>query len=363
MVQSQFGPAVTAAAVAAAAAVLLLHVRRRRAVVQQVELVQLNLRELPKDSVPAELLVETYVDLDKAASRGYAHVDYLRASFDVCAVLDGLHAYTVEYLQRAIGERDRGAAMLTLYITKKGRLIRADTYGPARASAGGEWATQGCSGRVVIEVGARFHPERLIGGTEAASPGAPEATLYVCSGALVQGGVFDLSCGSIWLGAGALVEPGVLVRGPAVVGAGTVLRHGAYIRGDVVLGAHGVFGGELKGVLALDHAELPHTGYCGDSLLGHRAHFGCGAVTANFPLFTGSRPALTLRGARYDLGRRKLGAVLGDHCQLGCGSVTEPGCLLAPNTHAYPLSRLPRGVYGPRELLKSRPRIERAPLR
>ena len=104
-------------------------------------------------------------------------------------------------------------------------------------------------------------------------------------------------------------------------------------------------------------------GYCGDSLLGHCAHFGCGAVTANFPLFAGSRPALTLRGARYDLGRRKLGAVLGDHCQLGCGSVTEPGCLLAPNTHAYPLSRLPRGVYGPRELLKSRPRIERAPLR
>ena len=61
--------------------------------------------------------------------------------------------------------------------------------------------------------------------------------------------------------------------------------------------------------------------------------------------------------------RRKLGAVLGDHCQLGCGSVTEPGCFLAPNTHAYPLSRLPRGVYGPRELLKSRPRMERAALR
>ena len=124
---------------------------------------------------------------------------------------------------------------------------------------------------------------------------------------------------------------------------------------------------------------------------------GCGAVTANFPLFAGSRPALTLRGARcalrpvvspegggasrgviardvrpfhpglsppgrYDLGRRKLGAVLGDHCQLGCGSVTEPGCFLAPNTHAYPLSRLRAGVYGPGEILKPRQVVERAPL-
>ena len=145
--------------------------------------------------------------------------------------------------------------MLTLYITKKGHRIRADKYGPVGAS--GEWATQGCSGRVVVEVGARFHPERLIGGTEAASPGAAEATLYVCSGALVQGGVFDLSAGSIWLGAGALVEPGVLLRGPAVIGAGTVLRHGAYIRGDVVLGGHGVFGGELALTLTLSLTLSP----------------------------------------------------------------------------------------------------------
>ena len=108
----QLTPAVAAVAATAAAtaAALLLHARRRRAVVQQAELVQLSLRELPKDAVPAELRVETYIDLDKAASRGYEHVDYLRASFDVCAVLDGLHAYAVDYLQRAIGERDPGAA-------------------------------------------------------------------------------------------------------------------------------------------------------------------------------------------------------------------------------------------------------------
>ena len=69
----------------------------------------------------------------------------------------------------------------------------------------------------------------------------------------------------------AVVEPGVLVRGPAIIGAGVTLRHGAYVRGDAVLGSGGVFGGELKNVLALDGAELPHTGYCGDTLLGYRA--------------------------------------------------------------------------------------------
>ena len=108
---------------------------------------------------------------------------------------------------------------------------------------------------------------------------------------------------------------------------------------------------------------VPHTGYCGDSLLGHHAHFGCGAVTANFPLFATSRPTLTVRSTRYDLCRCKFGAVLGDGSQLGCGSVTEPGCLIAPDTHVYPLCRLACGVYGPHELLKNRPAIERAPRR
>ena len=101
--------------------------------------------------------------------------------------------------------------------------------------------------------------------------------------------------------------------------------------------------GELKHVIALDEAELPHTGYCGDSLLGRHAHFGCNALTANFPLLPGTLPSVDVRGIRYTL-RRKFGAVLGDGSQLGCGSVTEPGCMLAPQTHAYPLCRLARGT-------------------
>ena len=39
--------------------------------------------------------------------------------------------------------------------------------------------------------------------------------------------------------------------------------------------------------------------------------------------------------ATYTLGRRKFGAIVGDHVQLGCGTVTEPGCLLAPHTTRY----------------------------
>jgi hypothetical protein len=146
---------------------------------------------------------------------------------------------------------------------------------------------------------------------------------------------------------------------------------------------------------------------CGDSLLGYKAHFGCGSLTANLPLLGDSKPSVDIGERRYMLGRKKVGAVVGDHVQLGwcacactrdargvrdpsggspapkpctyastaclcarvpfkpldSGTVTEPGCLLAPRTLCYPLTRLARGCYGPNELLKNRPTIERVPLR
>ena len=147
-----------------------------------------------------------------------------------------------------------------------------------------------------------------------------------------------------------------------MIGEGCVLRRGAYLRGDVLLGPGCVVGCEMKHALALEGVELPHHGYVGDSLLGHRAHFGCGVVTANFPLFPSSLPSVDLEGMRFELGRRKFGAVVGDAAQVGCQSVLEPGCLLAPDTHAYPLSRIPRGAYGPHAILKNRPSLQAVPL-
>ncbi|KOO30817.1 udp-n-acetylglucosamine diphosphorylase [Chrysochromulina tobinii] len=75
-----------------------------------------------------------------------------------------------------------------------------------------------------------------------------------------------------------------------------------------------------------------------------------------------SLPSVDLEGMRFELGRRKFGAVVGDAAQVGCQSVLEPGCLLAPDTHAYPLSRIPRGAYGPHAILKNRPSLEAVPL-
>ena len=43
------------------------------------------------------------------------------------------------------------------------------------------------------------------------------------------------------------------------------------------------------------------------------------------------------------LKQKKFGAILGDHVEVGCNSVLNPGTVVGRNTNIYPLSRV-RGV-------------------
>ena len=43
-----------------------------------------------------------------------------------------------------------------------------------------------------------------------------------------------------------------------------------------------------------------------------------------------------LEGRRHDTGLRKFGALLGDHTDVGCNSVLNPGTILGRNSAIYP---------------------------
>ena len=48
-------------------------------------------------------------------------------------------------------------------------------------------------------------------------------------------------------------------------------------------------------------------------------------------------------GEMLETGLKKFGAILGDHVEVGCNSVLNPGTVLEPYSSVYPLSRV-RGV-------------------
>ena len=53
----------------------------------------------------------------------------------------------------------------------------------------------------------------------------------------------------------------------------------------------------------------------------------------------------------YQTGLRKIGAFLGEHVQIGCGSVLNPGTIVGKNVQMYPLT-MARGCYAPNKIIK-----------
>ncbi len=148
----------------------------------------------------------------------------------------------------------------------------------------------------------------------------------------------------VWVHETAVVAPTAYLGAPCIIGAGTEVRHGAFVRGSALVGEGCVVGNsvELKNVILFDGVQAPHYNYVGDSILGYKAHMGAGSVTSNVK---SDKTLVVVRGQgeAIETGLKKMGAMLGDHVEVGCNSVLNPGTVIGRNSNVYPLSSV-RGV-------------------
>ena len=143
----------------------------------------------------------------------------------------------------------------------------------------------------------------------------------------------------MWVAKSAKLYPNVYIAGPTIIGPETEVRPGAFIRGNALIGAGCVVGNstEVKNAILFDGAQAPHYNYIGDSVMGHKAHTGAGAVTSNLKQ-DHSNVTVLKDGERVETGMRKFGAMLGDHVEIGCNSVLNPGTVVGRSSRVYPLS-------------------------
>ena len=148
----------------------------------------------------------------------------------------------------------------------------------------------------------------------------------------------------VWVGKDVKIADYVTIEAPAIIGHGTEIRPGAYIRGNVITGIGCVMGNssEFKNCILLDKVQVPHYNYVGDSVLGNKAHMGAGTVCSNLK---SDGKAVVIHGDQdYVTGLRKIGGILADGADAGCGCVINPGTVIGKGTTIYPLTAL-RGVY------------------
>ena len=162
----------------------------------------------------------------------------------------------------------------------------------------------------------------------------------------------------IWIAKNAKVAPTACLNGPLIVDEEAEIRHCAFVRGNAIVGRGAVVGNstELKNVVLFNKVQVPHYNYVGDSVLGFKAHMGAGSITSNVK--SDKTPVVVKKGENIHIetGLKKMGAMLGEHVEVGCNSVLNPGTVIGRESNVYPCSSV-RGVVPARSIYKKKTEI------
>lgn len=165
---------------------------------------------------------------------------------------------------------------------------------------------------------------------------------------------YDHPAEDVWIAKDATVFDTAYIHGPCIIGHKTEVRQCAFIRGSALIGDNCVVGNstELKNVIIFDVVQVPHYNYVGDSILGYKSHMGAGSITSNVK---SDKTLVVIKNGDelIETNRKKVGAMVGDGVEVGCGSVLNPGTVIGRNSNVYPLSSV-RGVVPENSIFKGK---------
>jgi UDP-N-acetylglucosamine diphosphorylase/glucosamine-1-phosphate N-acetyltransferase len=154
--------------------------------------------------------------------------------------------------------------------------------------------------------------------------------------------------GKIQVGKGSSVLPGSYVIGPAIIGRDCEIGPNAYLRPSTCIGDTCKIGTavEIKNSIIMNHTNVPHLSYVGDSVIGERCNFGAGTKVANLRLDE-KEVQVVVDGRRTGSGRRKLGVIMGDDVKTGINASIDVGTIIGEGT-MIGMGAIARGTIAPK---------------
>lgn len=132
--------------------------------------------------------------------------------------------------------------------------------------------------------------------------------------------------GTLTLGRGSVIRSGTYIEGPVCIGENCKIGPNTYIRSYTSIGNDCRAGNavELKNSIIMDHTNISHLSYVGDSIIGRGCNFGAGTLVGNLRLDERS-VKMRIGDELYDTGRRKMGCVVGDDVKTGLNVMINSG--------------------------------------
>jgi len=150
--------------------------------------------------------------------------------------------------------------------------------------------------------------------------------IFLEEGARVEASILNTENGPIYIGWGAEIMEGCMVRGPLALGEGAQLKMGAKIYGACAFGPACRVGGEVNNSVIQGYTNKGHDGFLGNSVLGEWCNLGADTNTSNLKNTYGEVKAWSYTDeALVFTGQQFLGLVMGDHAKCGINTMFNTG--------------------------------------
>lgn len=163
-----------------------------------------------------------------------------------------------------------------------------------------------------------------------------EGEIFVHATARVEASIFNIAGGPVYIGPGAEVMEGCLVRGPLSLCRGSVLKMGAKVYGATTLGPGSKCGGELNNVVVFGNSNKAHDGFLGNAVLGEWCNLGADSNNSNLKnnyaevkMWNCERKCLEPTGLQF------CGLVMADHAKCGINTMFNTGTVVGVGANVF----------------------------
>lgn len=150
---------------------------------------------------------------------------------------------------------------------------------------------------------------------------------------------------NVYVGEGSQIRSGSYILGPTYIGKDCDIGPNCFIRPCTSIGDDVRIGNavEVKNSIVMDHTNIGHLSYAGDSVIGSHCNLGAGTTIANLRL--DEKPVkMEVGGKVVSSGRRKLGTIIADNVKTGINCTINVGVKIGPDSAIGPGAVIYRDV-------------------
>ncbi|MBK6344156.1 MAG: GlmU family protein [Flavobacteriales bacterium] len=177
------------------------------------------------------------------------------------------------------------------------------------------------------------------------------ALVFLEEGAVCEASILNTKGGPIYIGRGAEVMEGCLLRGPIVLGDHAQLKMGAKVYGPSAFGPECRVGGEVNNSVILGFSNKGHDGFLGNSVLGEWCNLGADTNNSNLKNTYGEVKVFShAEGQEVGTGLQFCGLFMGDHSKSGINTMFNTGSSVGVAANVFgggfPPKRIPSFAWG-----------------